>query len=167
MMFGVGVEYALHCLLYLIDPPAGAKLVVKDIAVFQGVSETYLSKVFARLKKAGLVRSTPGVKGGFELARAPHKITFLEVVEAVEGPISLFQCRNIRSHCILDQGQTPPGYVTTGTCTIHKVMLEAEAQLRTHLQEKTLDWLNQKVAALVPAERQEATRQWFQETLSA
>jgi Rrf2 family protein len=161
MMFGVGVEYALHCLLYLIDPPAGAKLVVKDIAVFQGVSETYLSKVFARMKKAGVVRSTPGVKGGYELARAPEKITFLDVVEAVEGPVSLFQCRNIRAHCILDRGEEPPGYITAGTCTIHAVMLEAEAQLRRHLQEKTLAWLNQKVGSFVPAKRLEATRQWF------
>jgi Rrf2 family protein len=166
-VFGVGVEYALHCLLYLIDPPAGAKLVVKDIAVFQGVSETYLSKVFARLKKAGLVRSTPGVKGGYELARPAHKITFLEVVEAVEGPISLFQCRNIRSHCILDQGGEAPGYITSGTCTIHGVMLEAETLLRRHLQEKTLGWLHEKVQSILPAERQAATRQWFQESLRA
>lgn len=165
MMFGVGVEYALHCLLYLIDPPADAKLVMKDIALFQGVSETYLSKIFARMKKGGLVRSTPGVKGGYELARSPEKITFLEVVEAVEGPISLFQCRNIRAHCILDQGREPLPELTAGVCTIHGVMLEAEAQLRRHLQAKTLDWLHQKVQALVPAERQEATRQWFAEAI--
>ena len=112
--FGVGVEYALHCLLFLIDIPAGANLGIKDIATFQGVSVTYLSKVFARLKKAGLVRSTPGVKGGYELACRAGEITFLDVVEAVEGPLSLFQCREIRQNCILNQGSSATPYAPQG-----------------------------------------------------
>ena len=163
--FGVGVEYALHCLLYLIDIPAGANLRIKDIALFQGVSETYLQKVFSRLKKAGLVRSTPGVNGGYELARPAAEITFLDVVEAVEGPVSLFQCRNIRTCSILDREGTAPAYVRKGTCAIHAVMLEAETQVRSHLRSKTLAWLHEGLQQTLPAERREAITRWFKQTL--
>lgn len=163
--FGVGVEYALHCLMYLVDAPEGTNLGIKEIAAFQGVSETYLSKIFARLKKAGLVRSTPGVRGGYELSRPTGQITFLNVVEAVEGPISLFQCRNIRFNCVLDQGRPLPPSAAQGTCVIHSVMLEAEAHVRRHLQSRTLGWLHETLREILPAERQEATKRWFQQAL--
>ena len=47
-VLGKGVEYALHCLLYLSNPPDTHSLAVGDIARFQGVSETYLAKVFTK-----------------------------------------------------------------------------------------------------------------------
>ena len=55
MQFSIGVEYALHCLLYMIDIPSGKAVGIKDLAAFQGVSETYLSKVYTKLRKAGIV----------------------------------------------------------------------------------------------------------------
>lgn len=164
--FGVGVEYALHSLLSLVDVPGDRNLGIREIAAFQGISETYLSKIFARLKKAGIVRSSPGVKGGYELARTPEKITFWDVVSAVEGPISLFQCRNVRASCILYQGQEVPPWVTEHTCTIHAVMLQAEARMRQHLQEKTLAWLHAEVESFLPEERKTASARWFEEALA-
>ena len=82
---GKGVEYALHSLLSLIKTPEDSPLGVSDIAEFQGVSPSYLSKIFTRLKKAGIVRSSIGVKGGYVLAKPPDQITFWDVVVAVEG----------------------------------------------------------------------------------
>jgi len=163
--FGVGVEYALHCLLHLVDLPAGQNLVLRDLAAFQGISETYLAKVFARLKKAGIIRSAPGVKGGYELARSPDAITFWDVTSAVEGSSPLFQCHNVRAKCILDQGGEVPSFVTTGVCTIHAVMIEAEAHLRRHLESKTLAWLHGNVSKVLPEHRKAATSKWFAETM--
>ena len=68
MQYSVGVEYAIHCLLYLVDVPMGRSIGIKDLAAYQGVSESYLSKVFTKLKKSGVVKSVPGVNGGYELA---------------------------------------------------------------------------------------------------
>lgn len=76
MKYSVGVEYALHCLLYMVDLPAGQAVGIKDLALYQGVSETYLSKVFTRLRKAGLIQAAPGVKGGYRLLAKPEEITF-------------------------------------------------------------------------------------------
>ena len=48
MQFSIGVEYALHCLLYMIDIPSGKAFGIKDLAVFQGISQTHLSKVYTQ-----------------------------------------------------------------------------------------------------------------------
>lgn len=96
MKMSVGVEYALHCLLYIVKLKDKDYVGIKDLAEFQGVSESYLSKVFTKLGKAGITKSVPGVKGGYELARPAENISFWDVVEAVEGKEPLFQCAEIR-----------------------------------------------------------------------
>src|SRR5476649_1034002 len=65
-----GVEYALHCLLFLADLPADApEASAKDLAELQGIPGEYAAKLFTKLNKAGLVAASEGVKGGFALAR--------------------------------------------------------------------------------------------------
>ncbi len=47
----------------------------------------YLLKIMQQLVRVGVLRSKRGPRGGFSLAKSPSKITMLEIVEAVEGPI--------------------------------------------------------------------------------
>jgi Rrf2 family protein len=166
MPYGVGVEYALHCLLYLIDPPVDSAVGIKELAEYQGVSETYLSKAFTRLKKAGIVRSTPGPKGGYELARDPEEITFWDVVEALEGDAPLFQCQQVRYRSAPYQGEKQPNWIPGGECTINLVMLEAERRMRDYLREKTLAWLHETLRERLPARQQAATARWFRQALA-
>ncbi|MBC8060807.1 MAG: Rrf2 family transcriptional regulator [Clostridiaceae bacterium] len=166
MQFSIGVEYALHCLLYMIDIPSGKAVGIKDLAAFQGVSETYLSKVYTKLRKAGIVKSIPGVNGGYELARIPESITFWDVVEAVEGTTHLFQCAEIRQKSIiLDKNNLPDTY-TKCPCLIKVVMLEAEDQMRQYLNKQSLGWLHEQVYNKIPAEHGKATIEWFNNTKS-
>lgn len=158
---GKGVEYALHCLLYLTDPPPGRTLAVGDIARFQGVSETYLAKVFTKLKKAGLVRAALGAKGGYELARPAERITFWDVAVAVEGEIRLFECWAIREQSAIYRDKPKPDWGKRGPCTIHRVMMDVEAQIKAALGAKTLAWLAQEVNRKVPKPDQEKVVQWF------
>jgi len=161
-ILGKGVEYALHCMSYLIDPPHGAVLTVKDIAQFQGVSESYLAKIFTKLSKARLIRSSIGAKGGYELARPPEQISFWDVVVAVEGGFSLFECRNVRSNCALFEGDDEkPDWLVSGTCEIHAVMLSAEASVKKTLQEKNLAWLAKKLEKKIPLKEQKKIVRWF------
>ena len=51
MQFSVGVEYALHSLFYLLGLPQGKVIGIKELSALHGISETYLSKVFTRLRK--------------------------------------------------------------------------------------------------------------------
>lgn len=160
--FGKGVEYALHSLLYLLDTPNGVARAVGDIARFQGVSETYLAKIFTKLKKAGLVRSSTGAQGGYELARPPDQISFWDVVVAIEGNLHLFECRNIRAGSALYRDkQVKPNWLVSGPCEIHKVMMDVEDQMKAALQRKTLAWLSQEVGKKMPKREMEKVAQWF------
>lgn len=78
------VEYAIHCLLFLVnneDKPLSSK----DLAELQGVSPSFMAKIFPKLEKAGLVIAQEGVRGGYLLARSAHEISFLDIVNAIEG----------------------------------------------------------------------------------
>lgn len=158
MQYSVGVEYALHCLVYLIDNPEDSPIGIKELSFFQGVSDTYLSKIFSKLSKAGIVSSVPGVKGGFKLAKSPEEISFWDVIEAVEGSKPIFQCKNIKDNGYLyrEKGCTP-----SATCTINLVMLSAEEKMHEYLRSKTLSWLNKELATVLPNEIREDTRKFF------
>lgn len=134
MKFSVGVESALHCLLYMVNVPEGKAVGVKDLAAFQGVSETYLSKAFTKLKKSGIVKSSPGVNGGYELLHAPEDISFWDVKEAIEGTESMFQCAGIRRNELLSDKDNWPDTHAKCPCLIKVVMIEAEDQMKQFLK---------------------------------
>ncbi|GKU23704.1 RrF2 family transcriptional regulator [Clostridium folliculivorans] len=163
MKFSVGVEYALHCLLYMVNLEEGTSVGIRDLATFQGVSETYLSKVYARLSKAGIIKSVPGVKGGYALARKADEITFWDVVEAVEGSEPFFQCAEIRQNNILLDKDNLPDTHTKCPCLIKVVMLDAENEMKRYLTNKTLAWLyNEVYDKKLPKEVEKETIEWFE-----
>ncbi len=162
MKFSIGVEYAIHCLLYMVNSEEGKSVGIRDLATFQGISETYLSKVYARLSKSGIIKSIPGVKGGYALARGAEEITFWDVVEAVEGSEPFFQCAEIRQKNILLDKDNLPDTVTKCPCLIKVVMLEAENEMKRYLSNKTLAWLyNEVYNKLLPKDVEKATIEWF------
>ncbi|MCD6459056.1 Rrf2 family transcriptional regulator [bacterium] len=67
-------------------------ILLKDISSRQEVSEKYLWQLISLLKNAGLVISTRGAHGGYEIARAPKQITLKEIVLTLEGPLGLVEC---------------------------------------------------------------------------
>ena len=162
MKLSVGVEYAIHCLLYMVNIETGKSVGIKDLSTFQGISETYLSKVFSKLSKAGIVKSVPGAKGGYELARDAKEITFWDIVEAVEGNESFFQCAEIRrNNVLLDKDNLPDSH-TKCPCLIKVVMLEAENEMKKYLSKKTLAWLHEEVYSNILSEDiVNATNEWF------
>ena len=160
---GQGVEYALHCLLYLIDLPVDASLTINDLAEFQGVSQSYLAKIFTKLKKAGLVSSSIGSKGGYELARSPENISFLDVVMAVEGEINFFECRKILTGTLIYKDTVEKPKWLSSPCEIHKVMLQAEDNVRTVLANNTLASLSRDVGKKLSKTESKTISLWFSE----
>ncbi len=162
MKFSVGVEYAIHCLIYMVELPDGKSIGVRDLAAFQGISESYLSKTFAKLSKAGIVKSMPGVKGGYALNKNAKDITFWDIIEAVEGNSPLFQCQEIRrNNILLDQDHLPDSY-NKSPCLICETMNEGQNQMKKYFQTKTIYWLYDEVYNhQFTVEQREKTVEWF------
>jgi Rrf2 family protein len=158
MQYSIGVEYALHCLVYLIDIPEDSSTGIKELSSFQGISDTYLSKIFTKLSKAGIVSSVPGVKGGYRLAKSPDEISFWDVIKAVEGPKPIFQCKNIKDNGYLYRENCCSA---PSSCTINIVMLAAEEKMRDFLRSKTLAWLNEELDVVLPKQMREETLKYF------
>jgi len=154
----VSVEYGLHCLLALIDgeQPRSAR----DLARFQGISPTFVAKIFSKLEKAGIVEAAEGVRGGYRLARAPQAITVLELVDAIEGRKPLFDCQEIRSRCALFEDGAPE-WATRGVCSVHAVMLKAEKAMRDALASETLAGIGERLERKAPAAFGTDTNAWF------
>lgn len=133
---GTGVEYALHCLLWLLAP-LEQRPSSRDLAEMQGVPAAFVAKIFSKLEKAGIVESSGGIRGGYRLARAAEDITVLDVIDAVEGAKALFDCQEVRGRCALFE-DNPPKWANRGVCGIHAVMLNAQKVLRDELSKSTL-----------------------------
>ncbi|PCJ12556.1 MAG: SUF system Fe-S cluster assembly regulator [Planctomycetota bacterium] len=63
-----------------------------EIAAVTGLSLPNVSKILKALVRGGVLESLRGVQGGYRLLRDPHWITIQEIIEALDGPISLTQC---------------------------------------------------------------------------
>ncbi len=159
MQFSVGVEYAFHSLFYLVDIPEHKPVGIRQIAELHGITESYLSKVFARLRKAGLVQSVPGVKGGYKLARPAEEVSFWDIIVAVEGPSFFFQCAEIRKkNMFVDD---PSVFTDKCPCLIKVVMQEAEELFRGSLRAKSLGWLHDQVCRDFPEQKKVAISEWI------
>jgi Rrf2 family cysteine metabolism transcriptional repressor len=85
-------RYGLRALLEIAIEPQTKPVTIKDISLRQQMSVTYLEQILHRLKKAGLVKSIRGAKGGYVLARKGDKITVTQIINALDGPISISHC---------------------------------------------------------------------------
>ncbi|MDQ0874288.1 Rrf2 family protein [Paenibacillus sp. V4I3] len=161
MQYSIGVEYALHCLVYLVDIPQDSTISVKEISTFQGVPESYLAKIFSRLAKSGIVISVPGIKGGYRLAKSPSEISFWDVVEAVEGAAPIFQCKNIKNNSMLCRDEEFAASCRVTPCVIKHAMLEAEDSMRNMLRNKSLTWLNEELNRVLSPQSRKDTQDYF------
>ena len=155
------VEYGIHCLLWLVDPDCGQPS-SRDLAELQGISPSFLAKIFPKLEKAGIVHSAEGVRGGYQLARPPGDISVLDIVDAIEGAKPLFECQEIRERCAVFQGSAP-SWATRGRCSIHAAILRAEKAMRETLAEETLASLAAKVGRKAPKHFADDAREWLNE----
>ncbi|MEN3975723.1 Rrf2 family transcriptional regulator [Emcibacter sp. SYSU 3D8] len=155
----VSVEYGMHCLLWLVDS-GDAPLSSRDLAELQGISPTFLAKIFTKLEKAGIVRATEGVRGGFVLAQNAGEISVLDVVDAIEGDKPLFDCQEIRGRCAVF-GDQAPGWATAGTCSIHAVMLRAEKAMRDALASQSLADIASAVGRKAPPAFAQDVQGWI------
>ena len=92
MMFSTKAEYGVRVMVELARRAGDDPIPLTEIAEHDGLPLAYLEHLVARLRKAGLVDSRRGSRGGYMLARSPAEITMADVVEALEGSIAPIEC---------------------------------------------------------------------------
>jgi Rrf2 family cysteine metabolism transcriptional repressor len=166
MMFSTKAEYGVRVMVELARRaaacPEGAVAVVPlaEIAEHDNLPLAYLEHVVARLRKAGLVASRRGSRGGYLLARPPEQITMAEVVIALEGSIAPIEC--ISEHpdgSIVCSRESEPGHV----CPTKLLWTRVRSSIVSTLRDTTLaDLLPAPVAqatgAVIPAAVTDAIR---------
>lgn len=151
------VEWALHCCAVLAGLPEGRYISTKALAEFHGLPKEYLSKALQSLSQAKLVESTLGPSGGYRLARPAAEVSFLDVVEAVEGKERSFVCSNIRAN----NPCRPEGFCDTGPCAIARVMWEADTAWREKLRDVSLAALVETLEQEVPPAIWQSSGEWI------
>jgi Rrf2 family protein len=92
-------DYALRAMLYLARLESNKRAPTSDIAQKQHIPPSFLAKIISQLSIAGLIQTSRGAHGGVSMARSPEKISLLEVVEAIDGPIALNECTGGLGSC--------------------------------------------------------------------
>ncbi|MEK8131625.1 Rrf2 family transcriptional regulator [Paenibacillus filicis] len=143
MQFSKSTDYALHALLHLGHSERRHNIGIKELSAALGVSESYLSKIMSKLRQDGIVRAVPGVNGGYELAKPAEQITFLDVIQVIEGRQQMFECSNSNSRQhqqLAEEGAAPQDQECHGKreCLVEKVMGGAEQHLHQYLREHTI-----------------------------
>jgi Rrf2 family protein len=154
MRMAEGVEWALHSCLNLSwtnQPVPAARL-----AAYFDLPAPYLNKQLQALARAGIVVSTPGPKGGFQLAKAPAEITMLDVVVAIEGPEPAFRCAEILHGSPF--GNKDADYRVG--CVVSQAMGAAELTWRRELAATTIADLSVTVGRQYPGSA-EQTQEWL------
>jgi Rrf2 family protein len=119
-------DYALRAMIYLsrLDPTQRAA--TSQIAEEQKIPPSFLAKIISQLSIAGLIHTSRGARGGVSMARSPEEVSVLEVVEAIDGPISLNDCTGDPSGCPFGED-----------CPLRPLWCETQAELIDRLRKTT------------------------------
>ena len=101
----------------------GEPVSLKTISQRQLISHQYLEQIFAELRRAGIVESVRGARGGYMLAKPLDQIDALEVVELLEGSVAPVRCIEDSTNCI-----------RTGHCSTESLWRRVDSAVREVLR---------------------------------
>jgi Rrf2 family protein len=119
----------LHCAATLAQLEPGASASAAQLATYYDLPAAYLAKQLQALVRAGVLAASTGPRGGFRLAGRPADITLLQIVDAVDGGSSPYECREIRQQ---GTGALPPEDCRS-TCVLAAKMADAHDAWRRSL----------------------------------
>ena len=99
MIFSTKSEYGLRALVNLAKNQDKAPYSLAKIAKEEKISLAYLERLFACLKKARIIQSAKGVRGGYQLTRQASKISVKDILTALEGSLAPYICAGIGGLC--------------------------------------------------------------------
>ena len=134
-------RYGLRILLDVAVYEKQGPVALRDISRRQGISQKYLWQVINPLKVAGLLRATRGAHGGYVLAKSPAQISIRDIVDILEGPVSVVACV-----------QSPNTCDRSATCTARSAWSEVESKIKSVMDGITLQRLLEQQAQQAQAD---------------
>ena len=111
-------DYAVRVMVHLAKSPRDQRALLPAIGAATSAPESFLSKVLQSLTRARLIESRRGPAGGFQISTRGRQASMLEVIEAIDGPVSLNVCLNPNRSC-----------PRKGRCPAHLVWAKAQEAL--------------------------------------
>ena len=135
-------EYGLLAAIDLACHYGEGPVSAREVSEHRGIPARFLEQLFVQLRRSGIVTAVRGAHGGFELARDPRDISVLDVVEALEGPLSSSVC----------DAEASGGCMKSPACAASLVWSRATGALREVFSSTTLDELagSQRVLDAAP-----------------
>src|SRR5438046_2800143 len=127
MIFTKPTEYSIRALSELATRPPNHLTMLDDILAGTDLPRDFLAKLFQRLVRSGVLRSSKGRGGGFALARPAHQVTLMQIVETLEGPQPLDKCVIGLSQC-----------TDAAPCSQHDLYKPIRQRLKDYLNTTTL-----------------------------
>ena len=106
MKLSTKITYGVRALFDIAYHSCGIPAKVNDIARRQGISARYIEQIFIKFKKAGIIKTVRGPKGGYMLAKKAEEISLGEIIRSIEGDIELVSCKPSKSgegECVMSE----------------------------------------------------------------
>ena len=126
-------DYAIRAVRYLAKHGSSQRIATSTVAREMKIPASFLAKIISQLSIAGLLHTSRGARGGVNLAREAKKISILDVVEAIDGPILLNECVGNPGICAFSDD-----------CLVHPIWVEVQETLVKRLRETKFDQLASK-----------------------
>ena len=123
-------DYALRAITFMVNQPENKRSSISEIAESEGIPRDFLAKILKELCRAGFLKSFQGVTGGYQLARAKGEINFLNVIEAMQGPVRVNMCVNEIDGCSCNHSEK---------CTMLPFWKKIQANVVRELKAVTFD----------------------------
>jgi Rrf2 family protein len=92
-------DYALRAITFLVNQPENKRSSISEIAESEGIPRDFLAKILKELCRTGFLKSFQGVTGGYQLAKDKSQISFLNVIEAMQGEVKVNMCVDDNGGC--------------------------------------------------------------------
>ena len=106
---------------------------VKTICELEHVPLDFAYKILKKLERAGIVESTRGTRGGYQLAKKPNNITMFDVLYSVDDNLFINECLKPDADC--------PNHAEGKRCRVHEELIGIQSVIFSMLKSKTLDLL--------------------------
>lgn len=127
-------DYAVRTILYLSRLEPNHRVPTSEIAKFNRIPPSFLTKIISQLSIAGLIHTSRGARGGVWLARSPQNISLLDVLQAIDGTLALNQCV-----------ENPQDCAFSDDCLIHKFWEDTCQEVIGKLKGSTFDQFQKKL----------------------